>query len=168
MRSVDSTDEIHSGRNGAKAMDRDLLFIPLVIAFWIWVVWFIVTTIRRYKTSKLQAELRGKLLDKLGSSQEVLAYLQTDSGKQFLLPFTGEQKTLQGRLISAFEVSVILVLVGVALLSLGGSGVVTGPHFLVFGTLILALGLGFALAGAVSYYLSRSLGLLDGTTGRRG
>jgi hypothetical protein len=149
-------------------MDKELLFIPLILAFWFWVVWFIVTTSRRYKTAKLHAELRGKLLDKLGSSPEVLAYLQTDAGKQFLEPLTSEQRTPQGRIVGALEASVILVLVGVALLSLGQSGAAHGPGFLVFGTLILALGIGFALAAAVSYYLSKSLGLLDGTTGRRG
>jgi hypothetical protein len=148
-------------------MNKDFLLIPLVMSFWCWIVWFIFTGIRRYKTTKLQAELRERLLDKLGSSPELLAYLQTDAGKHFLEPLTTEQRTPHGRIIGALEASVILVLLGAALLLLRGSIAGAEQGFLVFGTLILALGIGFALAAAVSYFLSKSFGLVDGKIGRR-
>jgi hypothetical protein len=141
-------------------MDKDFLFIPAVFVFWVWIVWFVLGTIRRYKTAKLQLELRNRLLDKLGSSQEVLGYLQTDAGKQFLGPLTAEQRTPYSRIIGALEISAILVLFGGALLLLRSSVAGSEQGFVVFGALILALGLGFGLAGGVSYLLSKRFGLL--------
>jgi len=38
---------------------------------------------------------------------------------------------------------------------------VAGEGFLVFGTLICALGMGLALSASASYYLSKSFGLLN-------
>ncbi len=148
-------------------MNKDLLMIPMIMLFWCWIVWFIFTAIHRFKTAKLRAELRDRLLDKLGSSPELLAYLQTDAGKQFLEPITTEQRAPQARIIGALEAAVILVLFGAALLLLHGTGAMTESGFLVFGTLILALGIGFALAAAVSYFFSKSFGLLNGSSGRR-
>jgi hypothetical protein len=34
-------------------LNKEFFFIPLLIIFWSWIVWFVVTTIRRYKTAKL-------------------------------------------------------------------------------------------------------------------
>jgi hypothetical protein len=148
-------------------MNKEFLMIPLILLFWGWVVWFLFTGIRRYKSTKLQAELRDRLLDKLGSSPELLAYLQTEAGKEFLEPFTTEQKTPHRRIVIALEASVVLVLLGAAFLFLRGSIAGAEQGFLVLGTLTLALGIGFALAAAVSYFLSKSLGLVNGKSGRR-
>jgi hypothetical protein len=46
--------------------------------------WLIFNTIRRYKIAKLQAEMQTKLLEKLGSGQELLAYAQTETGRELL------------------------------------------------------------------------------------
>jgi hypothetical protein len=56
----------------------------------------------------------------------------------------------------------VMICVGLALLFLRGR--VSGPEeaFLVFGTLITLLGVGFGLSAAASYYLSKSFGLLNG------
>ncbi len=156
-----------SGFKEAKLMNKDFLMMPTVLLFWGWTLWFVFTAIHRFKTAKLRAELRDRLLDKLGSSPELLAYLQTDAGKQFLEPITIEQQAPQARIIGALQAGVILVLFGGALLLLHWTAAVADSGFLVFGTLILALGIGFALAAAVSYFFSKSFGLLNGTSGRR-
>lgn len=148
-------------------MNKDLVMMPMVLIFWAWALWFIFTAIHRFKTVKLRAELRDRLLDKLGSSPELLAYLQTDAGKQFLEPITTEPRTPQARIVGALEISAVLVLFGAALLLLHWTAAVAEPGLLVFGALILALGVGFALAAAVSYFLSRSFGLINGTGGRQ-
>ena len=149
-------------------MDKDLFLIPLLVVFWSWTVWFVLTTIRRYKTAKLQLELRNRMLDKLGSCQELLNYLQTDAGKQFLSPLIIEHRTPHRRIVGALEVSVVLAVFGIALLVLRGKIAGAEEGFLLFGTLILALGIGFALAATVSCFLSRRLGLLGSTGGTRG
>jgi hypothetical protein len=54
-------------------------------------------------------------------------------------------------------------LFGAALLLLHNHVSVSGEGFVVLGTLICALGVGFALSAAASYYLSKSFGLLNGS-----
>ena len=60
--------------------------------------------------------------------------------------------------------SVVLLFFGAALLLLR-THVSSGEEgFVVSGTLICALGIGFALSAVTSYYLSKSFGLLNGAT----
>ena len=65
-------------------MSDDIVIMPIIIAFFAWFVWVVFSTIRRYKMAKLQAELQHRLLEKISSGQELLAYAQTAAGKQLL------------------------------------------------------------------------------------
>jgi len=148
-------------------MEEDLILFPMMFSFFAGIVWFVLTTIRRYKVAKLQAEVSNKLIDKFGSSQELLAYAQTEQGKALLISITTEPGTLFGRIVGSLQAGIVLMVFGSALLFLHWMIVGAAQTFLVFGVLILALGIGFALAGAVSYFFSKSVGLLDGPANRR-
>ena len=56
-----------------------------------------------------------------------------------------------------------MICLGGALLLLRGHIEGTEEGFLMFGTLITMLGIGFALSAVVSYYLSKSFGLINGS-----
>src|ERR1700746_3693327 len=142
-------------------MAEDIVILPILFGLFGFVAWIIFTTIRRYKTAKLQAGVQTKLLEKFGSGQELLAYVQSDAGKQFLESLTMEQRTPHGRILGAAQASVILVLLALALLLLHGRISGGEEGFLVSGTIILSLGVGFGLSAVVSYFLSKSFGLLN-------
>jgi type IV secretory pathway VirB2 component (pilin) len=146
-------------------MQEDLIVFPMLFSFLAWIVWFVLTTIRRYKVAKLQAEVSNRLIDKFGSSQELLSYVQTGEGKALIGSLTGEPTTPYGRILGALQVGTVLTLLGCALLSLYWTG--GARDFLVCGVVILALGIGFAAAAAVSYSFSKSVGLLNGASPRR-
>jgi len=148
-------------------MNEDIVIVPMIISMLSWIAWVIFSTIRRYKIAKLQAEVQTRLLDKFGSGQELLAYVQTDTGKRFLDSLVAEQRTPYGRILGAAQTSVILLLLGAALMFLRGRVSEAEQGFLVLGTLILALGIGFALSAAVSYVLSKSFGLLTEASAHR-
>ena len=76
-------------------------------------------------------------------------------------------RTPYGRILSAAQVSVILVLLSFAFLFLRSRVAGAEEGFLVFGTLTLSLGVGFGLSAAISYYLSKSFGLLAASTEHR-
>lgn len=145
-------------------MSEEVIIFPIMFALFGFVIWTIFSTIRRYKTTKLQAGLQTKLLEKFGSGQELLAYIQSDAGKRFLQSLTMEQRTPYGRILGAAQVSVILVLLSFALLFLRGRVSGAEEPLLVFGAITLSLGVGFGLSAAVSYYLSKSFGLLTEST----
>jgi len=148
-------------------MSEDVVILPLLMATFGSVVWIIFATIRRYKTAKLQAGVQTKLLEKFGSSQELLAYIQSDAGKRFTESLTMEQRTPYGRILGATQAGVILILLGLALLFLRGRVSGGDEGFLVSGTIILSLGVGFGLSAALSFFLSKSFGLLSESTAHR-
>lgn len=150
-------------------MTQDIAKIT-VPAMFCWFAWIIFTTIRRYKIARMQAEVQAKLLEKVGSGQELLAYAQTDAGKQLLESLKVERIAPHGRIIGALQAGIIFVALGVALLLLRyqvSAAAGSQDGFVVLGTLSCALGVGFALSAAASFYLSKSFGLLNGSASHR-
>ena len=143
-------------------MDSDIVLAVVIPSMFGWFAWVIFSTIRHYKVAKLQAEVQTKLLEKVGSGQELLAYAQTEAGRELLESLKVERVSPYGRIIGALQTGIILLLFGGALLLLHNHVSIAGEGFLVFGTLICALGVGFALSAVASYYFSKSFGLLSG------
>jgi hypothetical protein len=142
-------------------MITDAVVAVAVTGMFSWMAWVIFSTIRRYKIAKLQAGVQAKLLDKVGSGQELLAYAQTEAGSELIESLKVERVSPYGRIIGALQTGIVLLLFGAALLLLRNHVSGAGEGFVVFGTLICALGMGFALSAAASYYLSKSFGLLN-------
>ena len=148
-------------------MTQDIAEITIPVMF-CWFAWVIFTTIRRYKIAKVQAEVQSKLLDKVGSGQELLAYAQTDAGMQLLESLKVERVAPHGRIIGALQTGIIFLMLGLAFLILRYQvSVADQEGFVILGTLSSSLGTGFALSAAASYYLSKSFGLLNGLASRR-
>jgi hypothetical protein len=143
-------------------MQEDFVIIPIMIAFLAWMVWVVFSTIRRFKIAKLQAGVQNKLLEKVGSGQELLAYAQTDAGKTLIESLRVEGVSPYGRIIGALQTAIVMVSLGAALLFLRNRVSGAEQGFLVSGTLITVLGIGFGLSSAATYYLSKSFGLLNG------
>jgi hypothetical protein len=97
-------------------MNQDVVATIAVPGMFAWVAWVIFSTIRRYKIAKLQAEVQTKLLDKVGSGQELLAYAQTEAGRELLESLKVERVSPHGRIIGALQTGIILLLFGAALL----------------------------------------------------
>jgi FtsH-binding integral membrane protein len=147
-------------------MNPDIIIALAVPSMFCWFAWLIFSTIRRYKIAKLQAELQSRLLEKIGSGQELVAYAQTETGRQLLESLKVERVAPHGRIIGALQAGIVLVVFGSGMLAVRSH--VPDPQgsqgFAILGTLIVALGLGFALSSVASYYLSKSFGLLNGAS----
>lgn len=149
-------------------MNPDFVVAFTLPSMFSWFAWVIFSTFRRYKIAKLQADMQSRLLDKIGSGQDLLAYAQTDAGKQLLESLTVERVASPapyGKILGALQAGIVLFFFGSGMLWLRGhvSNPQSSDGFTVLGTLAIALGLGFALSAVASYYLSRSFGLLNGS-----
>jgi hypothetical protein len=148
-------------------MNPDLIVGVTLPCMFGWFAWIIFSTFRRYKIARLQADVQSRLLEKIGSGQDLLAYAQTDAGRQLLESLQVERIIPQApyaKIIWALQAGIVLFFFGSALLWLRGHvsvGNVDG--FTIFGALSIAVGIGFGLSAAASYYLSRSFGLMSGT-----
>lgn len=149
-------------------MNPDFVVAFTLPTMFSWFAWVIFSTFRRYKIAKLQADVQSRLLEKVGSGQDLLAYAQTDAGKQMLESLQVERIVTQvpyGKILGALQAGIVLFCFGSAMLWLRGhvSTPQSSDGFTVLGAVAIALGLGFGFSAAASYFLSRSLGLLNGS-----
>lgn len=140
------------------------IWVPFIVFFTIgWIAWVVLSSIRRYKIARLQSDVQIKLLDKIDSSQTVLAYAETEAGRHFLNSLAVErtESAPHRSILSGVRAGIILIAMGVALVSLHSMVNGDGPQVCrFFGTLAIALGIGFELAAIATYLLSQSFGLL--------
>jgi hypothetical protein len=121
---------------------------------------------RWLRATKIQSEFHNRLLERMGSSSEVLAYAQS-SGRDLLpsLPPVETAPALTapfGRILWSVQAGVVAASVGIGLLVVKRYVMEeVAQMLLTLGVLILSLGIGFALAAAASYMLSERLGLLS-------
>lgn len=137
--------------------------------------WLIRTVIehRRWsRLSRIQSEVHNKLLDRMTSNEELLAYIQTSAGRRFL-----ESAPLQidsvsrpvgapvGRILWSAQIGLVVAAAGIGLQYVSGSvDKNAGQPLLALGVVAICVGAGFVLSSVVSYVISRRLGLLDSST----
>ena len=149
-------------------MNPDWIIQITLPSMFAWFVWVIFSTFRRYKIAKLQAEVQSRLLERVGSGQDLLAYAQTDAGKQLLESLQVERTVSQvpyGKILGALQAGIVLFCFGIAMVWLRGhlsTNTQGADGFTVLGAISIALGVGFGISAATSYFLSRSFGLLNG------
>lgn len=127
----------------------------------------IIRMVQENGKSKRQAEaqlqLHTRLIDKFGSSRELLDYLASDAGKKFLTPATVQRTMPFRRILAAAQAGIVLTFVGVAFWLVRGSFDQEGLRAATFlGGVTIALGLGFLCSAVVAHTLSRKWGLLNG------
>ena len=142
------------------------------IAFFTLVGWLarLVIGHRRWlRATKTQTDVHSKLLDRLTSNEDLLAYIQTPAGQQFLqsapIPLETGPRVIDapiGRILWSVQAGTVLAVVGIGLWYVKRTVIaeLAGPLNVV-GVLAVALGVGFVLSAGVSYLLSRRLGLLE-------
>ncbi len=145
-----------------------ILFL-CVLGVMIWLVRMLLENRRWNRIFKLQTEVHSKLIDRFGSSQELLTYMATDAGKRFLeaspIPVDFEQKKPSipspvARILNPLQIGIVLSLLGTGILYLRHSLPEMEQGLLVFGTLFLMPGIGFILSAAVTWILANHLGLM--------
>jgi hypothetical protein len=125
---------------------------------------------RWLRLSKIQTDAHSKLLDRLTSNEDLLAYMQSPAGRQFLeatpVPLAAQPKPSisapVNRILWSVQAGIVLALAGVGLWYSRSFVVeeMTQP-LAVMGLLNIFLGIGFVLSSFVAYGLSRMLGLFD-------
>ena len=141
--------------------------------------WLIKTAVdyRRWlRLSKLQQDTHSRLMDRLTTNEDLLAYIQTPAGQQFLQssPLQTEMSPQMisaplGRILWSAQIGLVLAFAGLGLyyaFSRLAPDRGTEPFF-VISILALALGVGFIVSAGVAFVLSQRLGLLDDLKTRR-
>jgi hypothetical protein len=118
------------------------------------VVYFVARA--RQRRAELQAEVQAKLIDRFGSAPELVDFLQSPAGRQFVSGVQGVPGALaRERIMSGFTRSIVLSMLGAAFL---GLTFFYNDDFAVPAAILLSLGIGYFIATFVSWRLSASMG----------
>lgn len=157
-------------RNTMEGLTFFMVFLTVVFTI-TWLFRFVVGHRRWIRATKVQSEMHSRLLERLSSNDELLAYVQSPAGSQFLqaAPIQAADVTNPttlaapfGRILWSVQAGLVLASAGVGLLFIKQYVMEeVGQFLLVMGMLGVSLGLGFVLAAVVSYLISNHLGLFD-------
>jgi hypothetical protein len=136
------------------------IFVCLLVG---WIAWITFSTIRRYLVAKLQASLQAKLLDRIDSSEALLAYVATDPGRKLVdaLRLGQEDRAAPFRsILLGVQACIVLIVLGGTFLLLHAIKILPDDSAVVMGALPMAIGIGFGIAAGATYVISRNFGLL--------
>ncbi len=139
------------------------------LAAMIWLINVLLANRRWQRIFKLQTEIHTKLIDRFGSSQELIQYMESEPGKKFLeaapipVNFEADSKMpgVIGRVLVPAQIGVVMALLGAGLVAVRhhfGRG--ADSVLLLAGIVMLMPGLGFILSAGVTWVLAGRLGLM--------
>jgi len=135
----------------------------------LWLVTQFLENRRWSRIFKLQNDVHNKLIEKFGSSQELLTYMDTEAGKRFLeaapipVGFEAEQRmpNAVARVLTPLQIGVVLTLLGIGMLALRNAlGAEMHSPMLLLGTVVLMPGIGFIISAGLTWVLAAKLGLM--------
>jgi hypothetical protein len=134
-----------------------------------WLVYTIVNGLRVWHQQRMMSQFQAKLLDRIGSINELGGFLNTEAGSRFLKGLTTINEVAANpsvRILRAVQSGAVLATVGLALFAYGWlTPKLPGDAYNginAVATILFGLGAGFVVSAAVSYRLSKGLGLLSG------
>lgn len=135
-----------------------------------WLVRAVIQHRRWLRLSKVQTDVHTKLMDRMTTNDELLAYIQSSAGRRFLESAPIQQETDSPRLsapvvpiIWSMMAGIVLAVVGVGFRVAANSVTNEAQQaFTVVGVILLALGIGFIVAAGLAYLVSARLGLFPG------
>ena len=128
---------------------------------------------RWLRAMKIQTDAHTKIVDRLSSNDDLLAYMQSPTGQRFLtaslgVPAAAEMAAPQtvgapfNRILWSVQAGIVLAAAGFGLW-IAKNGVIeeVAQPLQVISILAIALGVGFVASAFASYLLSRQLGLVQ-------
>lgn len=131
------------------------LFGMVTSTFTVVFIVYIVTTARTRRL-EAQVQMQTKLIERFGSATELVEFLHSPAGRQFVAGVQSAPVAMaRERILGGFTRSIILTALGVAFLAIG---LVQGEDFwYVPASIILSLGVGYLLATYVAWRFARRL-----------
>jgi hypothetical protein len=127
---------------------------------------------RWLRATKIQTDAHHKIVDRLSSNEDLLAYMQSPTGQRFLTASLGVPSAEAAppqivgapfnRILWSVQAGIVLAAAGFGLL-MARRGVIdeVAQPLQVISILAIALGIGFVASAFASYLLSRQLGLVQ-------
>lgn len=136
--------------------------ISILASFTAAVLIVLFVTRARQRRAELQAEMQSKLIERFGSAPEMIQFLQSPAGREFVAGVQAAPiNRTRERILGGFTRSIVLTSLGAAFMFLT---FYDDNDFIVPGAIVLSLGIGYFIATIVSWKLSSSLAVSDATS----
>ena len=138
----------------------------------VWLLRSIIEHRRWLRATKIQTDAHTKIVDRLTSNEDMMAYVQSPAGQRFLssaaVTIDSAPQAMSApfnRILWSVQAGVVLTAVGLGLWFARNNVIEeVGQVLQVLSILTIALGVGFIASALVSYALSRQLGLVPAQT----
>jgi len=146
-----------------------LTVFATVVGLIVWVVRSVISYRSWKHIVKIQTEAHTKIFDRLGSNEDLMAYIQSPAGQRFLTSTSTAVEVAPrsvgapvGRILWSVQAGTVITVAGVGLFVASGLVIDEVAQVLhVISVLGIAIGLGFVASALVAYALSHRLGLLE-------
>jgi hypothetical protein len=152
-------------------MAEDSMVLFIVITITSGIVFLLKTMAEQFRWQRAwraQAALNTKLVDRFASSDELLAYLQSPAGRALTeMPVLPQARVPRGmtaplgRIFWSMQAGIVLSALGIGAILVSNRFEEIGEVIFAQGAVILAIGIGFVASAAVSFLLSKRLGLVQ-------
>lgn len=153
-------------------MSGAVIVVPCLFLMIAYLFYVVVNGFTRRQQLRAATEFQAKLLDRMGSVQELGAFLNSEGGRKFLdATASAVADSSPGgrgphqRVLRAFQAGMVMVSLGIGIffyLSEVAPSQETYEVIGFVGAVSTAVGVGLLLSGFVSLKLSRQLGLING------
>ena len=149
-----------------------LLGVVTAIITLAWLIRSAIEHRRWLRATKIQTDAHTKIVDRLTSNEDLLAYMQSTTGQRFLSASLGAPSGVEAappivgaplnRILWSVQAGIVLAAAGAGLW-FAKNGVIeeAAQPLQVVAILAIALGIGFVASAFASYALSRQLGLVQ-------
>jgi hypothetical protein len=152
-------------------MDSEIIIVPALFFMIGFIVYVIVEGFRRRQQTKVFTEFHGKLLDRIGSAKEFGEFFSSEAGNRFLDSLSSsESGAPQIRILRSMQSGLILLALGVGLFILLAQrtfSLEAMDGLTVTATAAASIGAGLVVSTAISYLLSKRMGLIERSRIRR-
>jgi hypothetical protein len=139
----------------------------LAATVFIWLIRTFIDYRRWLRLTRVQTDAHTKLLDRLTSNEDLMAYIQSPSGRRFLesapIALDGAPRASAPvtRILVSLQAGVVLAAGGFGFIYASGRAIEeVAPALFTVGVLAIAFGVGFFASAILAYGLSERLGLL--------
>jgi hypothetical protein len=146
-------------------MGSEIIIVPSLFFMIGYIVYVIVDGYRRRQQTKVYTEFHSKLLDRIGSAKEFGDFFGSEAGDRFLSALSSSDAAApQLRILRSLQTGLVLLALGIGLF------IVTDQRnfeidamdgLMVTATAATAIGAALVVSTAMSYVLSKRMGLID-------
>ncbi len=145
-------------------MGSEIIIVPSAFFMVGYIVYVIVDGYRRRQQTRIFTEFHGKLLDRIGSAKEFGEFFSSDAGERFLTALSNSEAAApQLRILRSLQTGLVLLALGIGffMLTSARNFYMAVDGLLVTATAATAIGAGLVVSTAMSYVLSKRMGLID-------